>query len=323
MAFYPGAGVGGHCIPCDPHYLLENLRGASARRADPGACDAGDRRAATQGRRARAASCSPVRRASAERRAGAGGRRLLQAGRDGRARVARARDHPRAARDAGAEVALPRPARARRSRSTTAVPLLSVAAAEPRRLRPRGRRDDPPGSRLRAGCDDCAHVLDCTYRTPGGMQPERHLMASFAAGTRLAAGAAQVGLQLRTAGDLRRLPGRDHRRHHRLQGRVHRGHLLGPVLRRLQHRRLRLHPEPLRVQPRSTGSHPDAGLEPSVAIVMPAFNEEQAIANSVRSLLARRLSGGAARAGRRERRLHRRHARTRSRRWPPASRACA
>ena len=27
MPFYPGAGVGGHCIPCDPHYLLEGLRG--------------------------------------------------------------------------------------------------------------------------------------------------------------------------------------------------------------------------------------------------------------------------------------------------------
>jgi len=27
MAFYPGAGVGGHCIPCDPHYLLWQLRG--------------------------------------------------------------------------------------------------------------------------------------------------------------------------------------------------------------------------------------------------------------------------------------------------------
>jgi nucleotide sugar dehydrogenase len=26
MAFYPGAGVGGHCIPCDPHYLLWQLR---------------------------------------------------------------------------------------------------------------------------------------------------------------------------------------------------------------------------------------------------------------------------------------------------------
>ena len=31
MAFYPGPGVGGHCIPCDPHYLLWQLR---ARRVD-------------------------------------------------------------------------------------------------------------------------------------------------------------------------------------------------------------------------------------------------------------------------------------------------
>ncbi len=25
MPFYPGPGVGGHCIPCDPHYLLDSL----------------------------------------------------------------------------------------------------------------------------------------------------------------------------------------------------------------------------------------------------------------------------------------------------------
>lgn len=27
MAFQPGPGVGGHCIPCDPHYLLWQVRG--------------------------------------------------------------------------------------------------------------------------------------------------------------------------------------------------------------------------------------------------------------------------------------------------------
>jgi nucleotide sugar dehydrogenase len=26
MPFHPGPGVGGHCIPCDPHYLLQGLR---------------------------------------------------------------------------------------------------------------------------------------------------------------------------------------------------------------------------------------------------------------------------------------------------------
>jgi nucleotide sugar dehydrogenase len=33
MPFYPGTGVGGHCIPCDPHYLLWQLR--SERRNAP------------------------------------------------------------------------------------------------------------------------------------------------------------------------------------------------------------------------------------------------------------------------------------------------
>ncbi|MFH4259150.1 hypothetical protein WAJ21_22295, partial [Acinetobacter baumannii] len=30
MPFYPGPGVGGHCIPCDPHYLLDSLAAAGA-----------------------------------------------------------------------------------------------------------------------------------------------------------------------------------------------------------------------------------------------------------------------------------------------------
>lgn len=31
MPFYPGPGAGGHCIPCDPHYLLWTLRGLDQR----------------------------------------------------------------------------------------------------------------------------------------------------------------------------------------------------------------------------------------------------------------------------------------------------
>jgi nucleotide sugar dehydrogenase len=37
MSFTPGPGVGGHCIPCDPHYLLWQLR---ARRVDSPVVDA-------------------------------------------------------------------------------------------------------------------------------------------------------------------------------------------------------------------------------------------------------------------------------------------
>jgi nucleotide sugar dehydrogenase len=33
MPFYPGSGVGGHCIPCDPHYLLWQMR--ARRRTSP------------------------------------------------------------------------------------------------------------------------------------------------------------------------------------------------------------------------------------------------------------------------------------------------
>ncbi len=31
MPFFPGPGAGGHCIPCDPHYLLEPLDRLGAR----------------------------------------------------------------------------------------------------------------------------------------------------------------------------------------------------------------------------------------------------------------------------------------------------
>ena len=53
---------------------------------------------------------------------------------------------------------------------------------------------------------------------------------------------------------------------------------------------------------------PEQPLEPTIAVVMPAFNEEDAVADSIRSLLAVGLSAREARDRGRERRLHRRHA---------------
>ena len=50
---------------------------------------------------------------------------------------------------------------------------------------------------------------------------------------------------------------------------------------------------------------------------MPAFNEEEAIAASLRSLLALDYPAEQARDRRRQRRLDRRHARARCERWPP------
>lgn len=48
MAFYPGPGVGGHCIPCDPHYLLWQLK---ALRVDAGVITEAMTRIASRPRR--------------------------------------------------------------------------------------------------------------------------------------------------------------------------------------------------------------------------------------------------------------------------------
>ena len=53
---------------------------------------------------------------------------------------------------------------------------------------------------------------------------------------------------------------------------------------------------------------PEHPVEPTIAIVMPAFNEEDAVAASMRSLLAVGVPAGEARDRGGERRLHRRHA---------------
>ena len=63
-------------------------------------------------------------------------------------------------------------------------------------------------------------------------------------------------VQPRAARRLRAVPDRDRGRGGRLQDRLHRDGRGGSVLRRLQHRRLRLHPEPLRCSACSTGRRP-------------------------------------------------------------------
>ena len=62
--------------------------------------------------------------------------------------------------------------------------------------------------------------------------------------------------------------------------------VLEPVLRRLQHLRSRPTSSRASSSASSTARGRDAGIEPRIAIVMPGFNEEEAIAQSLRSLLA-------------------------------------
>ena len=219
MAFHPGAGVGGHCIPCDPHYLLENLRDASA--------DAPILARAMQSIAARPHRVvERARELLADAGASVSGARVLVVGASYKPGVMDTRESPaleiiRGLRAAGAEVAFHDPL-VRTLEIAADVPLLSVALPIP------DAYDLVVVVTVHPGFDyewlrDCAHVLDCTYRTPRRRQPERHLMASFAAGARLAPQArSEVGLQLRPAGDLRRLPRSHRRRDRRLQERVHR-----------------------------------------------------------------------------------------------------
>ena len=51
MPFYPGPGVGGHCIPCDPQYLLWQLRRERLSTPVIEQAMAGDRRAPASSRR--------------------------------------------------------------------------------------------------------------------------------------------------------------------------------------------------------------------------------------------------------------------------------
>ena len=167
MAFHPGAGVGGHCIPCDPHYLLENLRGASA-----------DAPILARAMQSIAARPHRVVERARELLAGAGasvsGARVLVVGASYKPGVMDTRESPaleiiREPAGRGRRGRVPRPAGADardRGRRADAV----GRAADPGRLRPGGRRDGPPAATTTSGCGDCPQVLDCTYRTPGGAE---------------------------------------------------------------------------------------------------------------------------------------------------------
>ncbi|MFI5429510.1 hypothetical protein [Aeromicrobium sp. UC242_57] len=103
MAFRPGPGVGGHCIPCDPHYLLWQLRQEPGRGPPGHRGDAADRQPTPPGRRSDA---RPARRRQhvAGRQPGPGRRSLVQAQRGRRTRVS-ALDILQQLREAGASVA--------------------------------------------------------------------------------------------------------------------------------------------------------------------------------------------------------------------------
>ncbi|WP_107118963.1 nucleotide sugar dehydrogenase [Streptomyces bungoensis] len=73
MPFYPGPGVGGHCIPCDPHYLLWQLR---ARRVSSPLIDAAMSAIAGRPRRV----VQRVRDILAERATSVSGARILVVG---------------------------------------------------------------------------------------------------------------------------------------------------------------------------------------------------------------------------------------------------
>jgi nucleotide sugar dehydrogenase len=104
MPFYPGPGVGGHCIPCDPHYLLWQLR---AQRLDLPMID---RAMATIAGRPRLVT-QRLRDLLSERGIPIGGARVLLVGATYKPGVRDTRESPaiqlaRQLSDAGAEVIL-------------------------------------------------------------------------------------------------------------------------------------------------------------------------------------------------------------------------
>ena len=175
MPFWPGAGVGGHCIPCDPHYLLRGLREA---RAD----------APLTRRAMKAIESRPhvVAERVIELLEGEGVEpaegRVLVVGASYKPGVRDMRESPavrimRSLSGEGVTVAYHDPL-VRRSRRATGWPSS--------RSRARGRRDYDLAVlvTLHDGCDygwlgEFEHVLDCTYRTPLGAAEVTDLVSAI------------------------------------------------------------------------------------------------------------------------------------------------
>ena len=208
MAFYPGAGVGGHCIPCDPHYLLENAaRGAArTRRSLERAMQAIAARPRKVVERA-PLSCSPER--ARRRAARACWWWAPPTSRASRTRASRPRSRSSAALRAR-----------RRARSPIHDPLVRTLevgggraaavgrAAEPGGLRPRGRgrrfTRATTTSWLRATASTCSTA---PTGPPGGLRRQRHLDGDLR-GTRAPRPerSPTSAFNFVAAGDLRRLP---------------------------------------------------------------------------------------------------------------------
>ena len=80
QAFYPGPGVGGHCIPIDPNYLSYKVRAELKLPVPLRRAGAGDQLPDARLRRRPRRRAAQHRRQAAERRHGAAARRHLQEG---------------------------------------------------------------------------------------------------------------------------------------------------------------------------------------------------------------------------------------------------
>ena len=164
MPFAPGAGVGGHCIPCDPHYLLQGLSERSGR-----APVIEHAMAAISARPARVARRAVEVLESAGTAPGSA--RVLVVGAAYKPGVEDVRESPsveimRELVECGVDVAYHDPL-VRTARLDDQLVLLSQAQPRP------ADYDLAIVVTLHPGRDyrwlaDCERVLDCTYRTDSG-----------------------------------------------------------------------------------------------------------------------------------------------------------